>query len=117
MSQKNSSWNNWQLLTEKGRQIWAYKPASQDINAHLHNANNFSEQELQAFAKDFSFDRQINPSASDKVFRQQYQKNNAPAYSGTRPKAKSAEEQKLIDSLINGMHYFSRRERGVLATI
>ena len=108
MSQENSSWNNWQLLTKKGRQIWAYKPDSQDIAAHLNNADDFSEQELQDFAKDFSFDRQLNPSASDKVFRQQYQKNNASAYSGIRPKAENAEEQKLIDSLINGMHYFSQ---------
>lgn len=108
MSQEKSSWKHWKLLTQKGRQIWAFKPNSLDINAHLESANNFSESELQAFSKDFSFDRNINPSASDEVFRQQFEKINTDRYSGTIPNAKTTEEQNLIDSLIKGMHYFSR---------
>jgi hypothetical protein len=37
----------------------------------LNNADKYSDHELRDFSNDFAFDRQKNPSASDKVFRQQ----------------------------------------------
>ena len=47
------SWKNWQLLTEKGRHIWAFKPGSNNINEHLQNADNISDEEITQFAEDF----------------------------------------------------------------
>jgi len=108
MSHQKSHQALWQLLTKNGRQIWAYKPDSNPIEEHLSNAHNFSEQELASFAKDFLFDREKNPSASDAIFRAQMQANNPRLEAQQKPSSKNPEEQKLIDSIINGIEYFSQ---------
>ncbi len=108
MPQKKSSWNHWNLLTKNGRHVWAFKAESKNIDDHLNNADSFSEQELLAFSKDFAFDRQLNPTSADKVYRQQALQNNSSDYTGNKPLAKTPEEQNLIDCLIKGMHYFSQ---------
>jgi len=108
MSHQKSHKSLWQLLTKNGRQIWAYKPNSNNIDEHLSNAHNFSEQELSSFAKDFLFDREKNPSASDAIFRAQMQANNPRPETLGKPSSKNPEEQKLIDSIINGIEYFSQ---------
>jgi len=108
MAQQKNSWKLWQLLTENGRQIWAYKPKSAQIEQHLEQADSFSEQELAAFAEDFSFNRNANPSASDQVFRSQKAAENIRAQANKAPPAKFPEEQQLIDSILNGISYFSQ---------
>ncbi len=108
MLQKKSSWNYWKLFTQNGRQIWAFKADSKNIDEHLKNADHYSEQDLQSFSKDFTFDRKSNPTSADKVFRQQALLTNSSRYTGERPEGKTPEEQVLIDSLIKGMHYFSQ---------
>ncbi len=108
MSQNKSSWNHWKLLTKNGRQVWAYKPSSQNIDDHLDNVQSFTEQDMRAFNDDFAFDRNINPTSADKVFRHQALVKNSYRYTGERPKASSKKEQALIDSLIKGMHHFSQ---------
>ncbi len=108
MPHKKSSWNQWKLLTRKGRQIWAYKPTSNDIDAHLDNVGQFSKQDQTDFTEDFSFDRQLNPTSADKVFRQQATQENHLDFSGEKPSSDDQQEQLLIDSLIKGMHYFSQ---------
>ncbi|RLA21208.1 MAG: hypothetical protein DRQ62_09680, partial [Gammaproteobacteria bacterium] len=108
MPQKKSSWNHWKLLTRNGRQVWAFKADSHDIDDHLKKTDSFSEQELRAFSKDFAFDRKLNPTSADQVFRQQAIENNDSLYSGKIPEANTTEEQTLIDSLIKGIHYFSQ---------
>ncbi|NOQ13915.1 MAG: hypothetical protein GQ583_05465 [Methyloprofundus sp.] len=108
MPQNKSSWSHWKLLTKNGRQVWAYKPTTDDIDAHLDNTQDFSEQEGLAFAEDFLFNRQPTPSSGDKVFRQQAIQKNASRYRGKKPVSEDKQEQLLIDSLIKGMHYFSQ---------
>jgi len=108
MPQNKSSWNHWKLLSKNGRHIWAYKPTTADIDAHLNNSKDFSEQEELAFNKDFLFNRQPNPSSGDKVFRQQATQKNASHFIGEKPISEDKQEQRLIDSLIKGMHYFSQ---------
>jgi len=108
MPKQKSSWNYWKLLTKNGRQIWAYKPQSRSIDKHLDKAGDFSEQDLQALNRDFSFDRHANPTSGDKIFRQQALINKVDHYAGEKPQAKDPEEQVLIDRLIKGMHYFSQ---------
>ncbi|NOR81063.1 MAG: hypothetical protein GQ529_09575, partial [Methyloprofundus sp.] len=108
MPHNKPSWNHWKLFTKNGRQVWAYKPITDNIDAHLSNVSDFSEQEGLAFAEDFSFNRQPNPSSGDKVFRQQAIQTNGSSYTGKSPKSEDKQEQLLIDSLIKGMHYFSQ---------
>ena len=108
MPQNNSSWDHWKLLTKNGRQVWAFKADSQNIDDHLKNADTFSEQELQAFSKDFAFDRQLNPTSADKVFRQQALQDSSTDTIEEKSRAETPEEQTLIDSIIKGMHYFSQ---------
>jgi len=108
MSQQNSSWLDWKLLTDKGRHIWAYQPTSSHMNDHLNSAHHFSEQDKLNFRKDFLFDRKINPNSADKVFRQQALNNKVKHFTGTKPTSENAQEQSLIDAIINGMHYFSQ---------
>ena len=40
------SWKNWQLLTEKGRHIWAFKSESKNMSQHLQHADNISNEEV-----------------------------------------------------------------------
>ncbi len=108
MPHNESSWDQWKLLTQNGRQVWAYKPTSDDIDRHLDNVEEFSEQERFAFSEDFLFDRKINPTSADKVFRQQaVQKNNTNS-SDKKPVSADQKEQLLIDGLMKGMGYFSQ---------
>ncbi|NOQ64711.1 MAG: hypothetical protein GQ582_09390 [Methyloprofundus sp.] len=108
MAQQKSSWNQWKLLTKNGRQVWAYKPSSKDIDAHLDNSADFSEQERLAFNNDFTFDRGATPSSADKVFRAQAVAENGSTYKGEHPQSDDPQTQAVIDSLIKGMHYFSQ---------
>ncbi len=108
MPQNKSSWNHWKLLTKNGRQIWAYKPSSQNIDEHLNNAQSFTEQEMRSLSDDFAFDRNINPTSADKVFRHQSLVKNNTYYTGQHPKASCKQEEALIDSLIKGIHHFSQ---------
>jgi lanosterol synthase len=108
MMQNNSNKALWQLLSKNGRQIWAYKPTSNDIDAHLDNAHNFSEQELNSLVKDFQFNRVTNPSASDKIFRSQMQSTKVRPSIRKKAKSHHKEEQRLIDGILNGMEYFAQ---------
>ena len=102
-----SSWKNWQLLTEKGRHIWAFKPVSNNINEHLQNADNISDEEITRFAEDFQFDRFNNPNSGDKVFRNTAINAKFQEFTGQIPQAENPEEQRVIDALIKGMNYYS----------
>ncbi len=109
MSQQKLRWLGWQLLTDKGRHIWAYKPSSCHINEHLvEKAHDISEQDKLNFQKEFLFDRKINPNSADKVFREQALHNKAKRFTGAKPSSQNAQEQSLIDAIINGIHYFSQ---------
>jgi lanosterol synthase len=101
------SWKNWRLLTEKGRQIWAYKPGSNQIDQHLENADTLSDSEIKQFAGDFQFDAAINPNSGDKVFRHAAISAKYRAYSGLIPKSSDPEQQRVIDAVVKGIHYFS----------
>ncbi len=101
------SWKNWQLLTEQGRHIWAFKPMSNDINRHLQNADNISEQEIRLAAEDFKFDKQVNPNSGDKVFRSAALESNFQPFSGEAPVLTNPDQQKLADSIIKGINYFA----------
>ena len=61
-------WKNWQLLTEKGRHIWAFKPGSKNINDHLQNADTVSDREIDEFNVDFLFDKSNNAVLQDYFF-------------------------------------------------
>ncbi len=98
----------WSLLTEQGRQVWAYKPKSAHLANHLDNIENFTEKDKQQFQQQFKFNRNDNPSASDKPFRQQMLAKNNKGFQVDKPEANNAEEQQVVDALVNGMEYFSR---------
>lgn len=101
------SWKNWQLLTEQGRHIWAFKPTSTDINQHLQNAHNISAQEISLAVEDFKFDKQVNPNSGDKVFRFAAVANNFRSFTGVTPQTNNPEQQKVADSVIKGINYFA----------
>ena len=101
------SWKNWQLLTEKGRHIWAFKPRSKAINEHLHNADNISDTEITQFAEDFKFDKFNNPNSGDKVFRHTAINAKFQEFTGQIPQVENPEEQKIINALIKGMNYYA----------
>jgi lanosterol synthase len=107
MFEVKPSWTSWQLLIKKGRQVWAYKPASNDTEKHLDNISFLTEAEIQQFAKDFKFDTRNNPNSGDNVFRHQYHNKNYKEYSGSRPVMEDGQQQKIVDGLINGINYFS----------
>ncbi|MDD1624243.1 MAG: hypothetical protein LUO94_05710, partial [Methylococcaceae bacterium] len=100
-------WKNWQLLTEKGRHIWAFKPGSGNINEHLENADNISDEEIAQFAEDFRFDKFSNPNSGDKVYRHAAINAKFQEFTGQIPQVESPEEQKVTDALINAINYFS----------
>ncbi|MCK5829733.1 MAG: terpene cyclase/mutase family protein [Methylococcales bacterium] len=107
MLEVKSSWKNWQLLIKNGRQIWAYKPSSKNPEDHLTNATSLSDEEIQQFTKDFSFDNQKNPNSGDEVFRHQIYNQNYKKFTNSPPFTNDSEQQKVVDSLINGINYFS----------
>ena len=100
-------WKNWQLLTEKGRQIWAFKPGSDSIDEHLHNADSITDEEIAQFAEDFQFDKSGNPNSGDKVFRHQAAGAKFQQFTGQIPQSENPDEQKVIDALIKGMNYYA----------
>lgn len=100
-------WKNWQLLTEKGRQIWAFKPGTNNINEHLKNVDNISDEEITQFAEDFQFDKFNNPNSGDKVFRNTVINAKFQEFTGQIPQSENPEAQKVTDALIKGMNYFS----------
>jgi squalene/oxidosqualene cyclase-like protein len=107
MLQVKLAWKNWQLLTEKGRHIWAFKPGSKDLNEHLHHADYISDEEIAQIAEDFQFDSSGNPNSADKVYRHAAINGKYREFSGPIPQAENPEEQKIIDALIKGINYFS----------
>ncbi|TAL50098.1 MAG: hypothetical protein EPN89_05260, partial [Methylovulum sp.] len=111
MPNVNASWKNWQLLTEKGRQIWAFKPSSNNINEHLENVDNITDEEIAQFAEDFQFDKSGNPNSGDKVFRNTAINAKFSEFQGQIPKSQHPKEQKVIDALIKGINYFSYLQR------
>ena len=107
MLNEKPGWNNWQLLTENGRHIWAFKPGSNNINGHLQNADNISDEEISQFAEDFQFDKSSNPNSGDKVFRHAAINANFKEFSGQIPRSDNPIQQKVTDALIKGMNYFA----------
>jgi lanosterol synthase len=107
MQNVKPAWKNWQLLTEKGRQLWAFKPESPAMNSHLQNANNISEAEIKQLHEDFLFDSSINPNSGDKVFRHQAINKNLTAFHGQVSEASSPEQQAVRDAVIKGINYLS----------
>ena len=101
------SWKNWQLLTDKGRQIWAYRPACNDIEAHLDNSDSCTDAELEQFRVDFKFDKSQNPNSADQVFRNQAIDATFKPYAGEIPAAPGQQQQNIITSLVKGIHFFS----------
>lgn len=101
------SWKKWQLLTEKGRQIWAFNPGSSLINEHLQNADNITDEDIAQFAEDFRFDKSGNPNASDKVFRHAAINADFKPFAGQIPQVGNPEQQEVIDGLVKGINYFS----------
>ena len=98
-----SGWKNWQLLTEKGRQIWAYKPGSSNINEHLQNVDTISDEEITQFAEGFQFDKSNNPNSGDKVYRHTAINAKFQEFTGQIPRSENPEEQKVTDALIKGI--------------
>ena len=90
-------WKNWQLLTEKGRHIWAFKPSSNNINNHLQNADTVSDREITQFGEDFLFDKSNNPNSGDEVFRASAIASNFHEYNGKFPHLESSRAQKIAD--------------------
>jgi lanosterol synthase len=101
------SWKDWQLLTKKGRHIWAYQPDSTDIDRHLENSSIISQSKIQQFSEDFNFDGLKNPNSADKVFRNQWLNNKFKPFTGARPEQVESNDQRIIDSIIDGINYFS----------
>lgn len=101
------AWKNWQLFSDKGRHIWAFKPVSQNINEHLHNADAISEAEIAEFGIDFKFNKLDNPNSADQVYRHQAIQQKFSPFTGSIPQAKNADDQNVLDALIHGIHYFS----------
>jgi squalene/oxidosqualene cyclase-like protein len=101
------SWKNWHLLTEKGRQIWAFKPRSKNIDEHLHHIDDISDEDIIRFAEDFQFDKAGNPNSGDQVFRNTAINTKFREFSGPIPQSSDPEEQKVIDALIKGINYYS----------
>lgn len=101
------AWKKWRLLNDNGRHIWAFKPVSDQIDQHLHNAETVSDEEIAQFAEDFRFDSSINPNSADQVYRHSAISNQYQPFDDLVPQAKYAEDQAVIDSLVKGINYFS----------
>ena len=93
------SWKNWQLFTEKGRHIWAFKPSSNNINYHLQNAEAVSDQEIAQFQEDFLFDKENNPNSGDNVFRASAIAVNFHEFTGRLPRLGASKAQKIADRI------------------
>ncbi|MGZ5000517.1 MAG: terpene cyclase/mutase family protein, partial [Methylomonas sp.] len=107
MQHVNPSWKNWRLLTEKGRQVWAFKPSSNNIDEHLQNAQDISDQEIAQFAEDFRFDKSNNPNSADQVYRRAAINAKFQPFTGQVPRSGNPDAQKAVDALVKGMNYYS----------
>lgn len=107
MLEVKPSWKSWKLLIKNGRQLWAYKPSSNKTEDHLENVSSISNDEIDQFIKDFTFDSQKNPNSGDEVFRHQTYHQNYQEFTGSRPVMENEHQQKIADSVINGINYFS----------
>jgi lanosterol synthase len=101
------SWKDWQLLTQNGRQIWAYKPISENIEEHLAGITGFSKSHIKHWVSDFKLDKQKNPNSADKVFRFQQVNANYQRFTGQVPVADTVENQQVVDALVKGVNYYS----------
>ncbi len=101
------AWKNWRLFNDHGRQIWAFKPESNNIAEHLQNADKISDDEIARLGVDFQFDRLANPNSADQVYRHSAINRKFQPYSGPMPQAKTGQQQKILDSLLKGIHYFT----------
>ncbi len=108
MRQKQSSWQDWKLLTNNGRQIWAYKPLSTDLDNHLQNVSELTDETIEHFKKDFKFDKRNNPNSADKVFRGRALTEKTTTLTGQLPKTDNQARQQLIDPLVKGIEYFAK---------
>lgn len=102
-----SGWKNWRLLTDKGRQIWAFKPGSNAISEHLQNADSLSDDDIARMAEDFQFDKFSNPNSGDKVFRHAAMNARFHEFTGQIPQAGNPEAQQAADALVKGMNYYA----------
>ena len=107
MQNNKISWLNWQLLTEQGRHIWAFKPSSTNLDEHLQNADHILPEELARFADDFRFDKTQNPNSGDQVFRTAAYHNNYREFAGAIPQSVDAKQQQTTEALLKAIHYFS----------
>jgi lanosterol synthase len=101
------SWKKWRLLTKNGRHIWAFKPATNRIEDHLKNTSNFSNNEAKQFFQDFHFDKKLNPNSADKVYRNAAYNEHYTVFNSQIPQVKNSYDQKTINTIIKGIHYFS----------
>ncbi len=101
------SWKNWRLLTDQGRQVWAYKPNSNAMEAQLDHANNITAEEISQLKADFQFDKSGNPNSGDQVFRHAAINAKYHDFKGQVPRSDNPGQQKVIDAVIKGIHYFS----------
>jgi len=72
----------------------AFKPGSNNINDHLQNADNISDEEIAQFAEDFQFDKSANPNSGDKVFRNKAINGMFQEFSGQIPHQKIPKSKK-----------------------
>ncbi len=100
------SWKNWRLLTDNGRQIWAFKPGSNTIDEHLQHVDKLTDEDTLQFAQDFQFDKVSNPNSADQVYRHSAINAKFREFTGTIPQAETPEQQKVADALIKGMNYY-----------
>jgi len=107
MLTEKPSWKNWRLLTDQGRQVWAYKPDSNAMAAHLDNADSITAEEISRLKEDFQFDTSGNPNSADKVFRHAAINANYHSVNGQPPRIRVPGQQKVVDAAIKGIHYFS----------
>ena len=107
MLKVKSSWKNWQLLTDKGRHIWAFKPQSKAINDHLKNVDDISDQEIAKFSEDFQFDKFTNPNSGDQVYRHAAINKKFMEFAEHIPQADNPEAQNVTVAVIKGINNFS----------
>jgi lanosterol synthase len=101
------SWKHWRLLTDKGRQIWAFKPGVGTIDEHLQNVDNISDEDTLRFGDDFQFDKFSNPNSGDQVYRHAAINAKFKEFTGTIPQSGNPQTQAAADALIKAMNYFA----------
>lgn len=107
MLNEKPSWKKWQLLTEMGRQIWAFKPDSPHINEHLQNVGSLSNEDIAQFTEDFRFDSSINPNSGDAVYRRAAYQANFQTFSGILHPTNHPGQQEIAEAIVKAIQYFS----------